>query len=57
MQNLHNALLLKQLYQLKQLGYRNTDILRDINTVICKSTHFSIGYDIIRINSTSKKAY
>lgn len=26
MRNLHNALLLKQLYQLKQLGYRYTDI-------------------------------
>jgi len=26
MKNLHNALLLKQLYQLKQLGYRYTDI-------------------------------
>jgi len=26
MKNLHNALLLKQLYQLKQLGYRYTDV-------------------------------
>jgi DNA polymerase len=26
MKNLHNALLLKQLYQLKQLGYRYTSI-------------------------------